>query len=114
LRASDLGGKFQDPLDSQYYTYSTNLARTKYQVLALLENSSTLAYPGTETAYAATYDVRTPMVRGATLGVLVGTGASLNQPIQETYSASFTGIDLTTTTTAYTVIFAKDAKISGT
>lgn len=34
-----LGGKGQDPLDNQYYTYVTNSTQNKYQVLGLLESS---------------------------------------------------------------------------
>jgi len=33
-----------DPKDKNYYTYSTNGNKTKYQLLALLENNPTIAY----------------------------------------------------------------------
>lgn len=70
-----MGGKSQDPLDNQYYTYSTNLAQSKYQILGLLEDSGnpSLALsniPGIDTAYAA-YDTRYPLTKGANLGILL-------------------------------------------
>jgi prepilin-type N-terminal cleavage/methylation domain-containing protein len=70
-----IGGKSQDPLDNQYYTYSTNLAQSKYQILGLLEDSGnpSLALgtiPGIDTAYAA-YDTRYPLTKGANLGILL-------------------------------------------
>lgn len=57
LRATGLGGKFQDPLTSTYYTYSTNIPGNKYQILGLLENGDNLSLslndiPGIATTYA--------------------------------------------------------------
>ncbi len=40
LRAWDV---FQDPTDKQYYTYSINSTKTKYQLLTMLENNPSLA-----------------------------------------------------------------------
>ena len=56
-----------DPLDKKYYTYSTNATRTKYQVLGLMENSSTLAMNEVgnsliPVAYAG-YDTRYPVTK---------------------------------------------------
>ena len=113
----------QDPLDKKFYTYATNAQSTKYQVLSLLENSSTLATTKSSSislidqAYAG-YETRTPLTRGSSLGILLSsTGASLNQPVQELYNAgSFTGVDLvrTTTLSGYTLVFSKSDTIAST
>jgi prepilin-type N-terminal cleavage/methylation domain-containing protein len=115
-----MGGKNQDPLDNQYYTYTTNLAQSKYQILGLLEDSGnpSLALneiPGVETAYAAAYTTRYPLSKWASLGILIGTGTTLNQPIQESYNAgSFTGVDVVNTISTYSVLFASKDTLSGT
>lgn len=76
LRVLDLGGRFQDPTDGQYYTYATNSTMNRYQVLGLLEDSgnpSLLSFdklPGVEVAHAA-YDTRYPTSNGASLGILL-------------------------------------------
>lgn len=119
LRTLSLGGKFQDPVDGKYYTYLTNATRTKYQILNLLEDSGNPSlvvneFPGIGTAYAGTYDLRYLLTKGNQLGILVGTGSSLNQPAQELYSGSFTGVDVVNTTTPYTVVFSGQEVISGT
>jgi len=113
----------RDPLDKKYYTYVTNATYSKYQVLGLMEDSSTLTYEvphltspykgeafstipllGKEglgevfidTVYAG-YETRIPTTKGSSLGVLLGnTGVTLNMPVQENYSASFSGVDLFT------------------
>jgi prepilin-type N-terminal cleavage/methylation domain-containing protein len=56
-----------DPLDKKYYTYSTNASRTKYQLLGLMENNSTLAINDIgnsliPVAYAG-YDTRYPVTK---------------------------------------------------
>lgn len=68
LRVLNFGGKGLDGLDSRYYTYGTNAAGTKYQILGLLENSDNpgLAMdfdPLSETAYAASYDTRSMLTK---------------------------------------------------
>jgi hypothetical protein len=56
------------------------------------------------------YSKRSPLVKGDSLGILVGnSGSSLNQPVQERYSALvFTGVDLvkTTVSSGYTLVFS--------
>lgn len=68
LRTLSLGGKFQDPLDSKYYTYLTNAAQNRYQVFGLLEDYGqvTLGLPFVQTAYAG-YETRYPTTRGTSL-----------------------------------------------
>lgn len=55
-----------------------------------------MANPLVSSAYAADYGTRTPVARGGSLGIFLGTvtGSTLNQPVQELASGSFTGIDL--------------------
>ena len=108
----------KDPLDKKYYTYSTNLRYTKYELLALFEDPNTKTagadIPGIEKVYAG-YETRIPVTRGSTLGILLGnTGASLNQPVQENYSAgSFTGVDVVNTNTGYLAVFGNGYSVSG-
>lgn len=73
--------------------------------------------PGTDTAYAASYDARSPLLRGSQLGILLGTatGSTLNQPVQELYNgASFTGVDVVNTEIVYNAVFSKSDTVSGT
>lgn len=100
-------GTGSDPLDRSYYTYSTDMSYTRYELMGFLENADTkITYdaPFLPTANATTldysiandYSVRYPMVKGKNLGVLLGsTGSDLNRPLQEYYDAgNFTGIDI--------------------
>lgn len=116
LRSLGLGGKFQDPVDGKHYTYLTNATQSKYQILSLLEGSSVTAgnMPGIPTAYASAYDTRTPSIRGSGLGILLGTGASIYQPVQELYSGSFTGVDLANTTSTYAAWLSNKDVVTGT
>lgn len=69
---------------------------------------------GLDTTFASTnsdYSKRTPLTKGDTLGILLGnTGATLNQPVQETG----TGVDVVLTSTGYVVYFTKDTTATGT
>lgn len=116
LRILDVGGKFQDPLDGKFYTYSTNANGTRYQIAGLLENSDnpSLAFIsdiGVPTAFAGAYDARIPLSKGMNLGILVGTGANLNQPVQELGTAS---VDIVNTTSTYGLVFTGKDAVSGT
>lgn len=106
-------GDAKDPLDKKYYTYVTNVGYTKYQLLALMEDTSTsVAY--VDTTYAG-YETRAPGTKGASLGVLLqNTGTFMNTPVQEGYSNSFTGVDILNTTGSYTMQFHSKSKVSGT
>lgn len=109
----------KDPLDKKYYTYLTNSDNTKYQILALFEDSNTSAVSGVfwvvDTAHAG-YETRFPGTKGSPLGIfLSNTGMTINQPIQESYSASFTGVDIITATGwFYKAILSKDRILMGT
>lgn len=56
----------KDPLDKKYYTYITNANYTKYQVLGLMEDSSTLVSMsnalGINQVYAG-YETRIPTTK---------------------------------------------------
>lgn len=123
LSAIKMGGDVKDPTDNQYYTYRTSADLKKYQLLGLLEDSSTNVSfsPIMETAFAG-YALRIPFTRGHRLGVLLGsTGSYLNQPIQELVSVSGS-MDVTTYTGSFAgtmignvkALFAKDDIITGT
>lgn len=117
MRTIKFGGKGQDPLDGKFYTYSTNIAGNKYQLLGLLENSDSPAVSlngelfGVETAHAGAYDMRIPLSKGSSMGILVGTGANANQPIQEQVTGN---LDILTTTTSYTAVFSNKTTLTGT
>lgn len=115
LRTLGLSDGFLDPIDGRYYTFTTNASQNKYQILSLLEGSTTVAaLPGVPTAYAGAYDARTPNMRGDSLGILLGTGASLNQPMQEQYSGSFTGVDVVSTPNTYAAWLSNKDVVTGT
>lgn len=81
-------GEAKDPLDKKYYTYLVTSDATRYQLLALLEDSTTTTsfVPNTYADYSARY----PTTKGSSLGVLLGnTGTTLNQPVQEVLTGSF-------------------------
>src|ERR1035437_3402220 len=108
----------KDPLDKKYYTYSTSADYKKYQLLALMEDSSTnVAMSNTiiDTAFAG-YDTRTPVTKGNIVGILLGnSGTTLNQPVQENYNVgSFTGVDVVNTSSGYIVVFGNRKSVSGT
>ena len=73
--------------------------------------------PGVDTAWAgaSSYTTRTPVSKGDTLGILISnTGSNMNQPVQELLTATFTGIDILSTSTSYTAVLTKDNKFTGT
>lgn len=92
------------------------------QLMAFLEDGSkaTAFIPGIfgipETyAIANTdYSARSPIIKGDSLGILLGTGLNTNQPVQELLTIAFTGIDIVNTSTGYTAVFSKTDSISGT
>lgn len=87
-------GEAKDPLDKKYYTYLVTSDATRYQLLALLEDSTTTTSFVSSTY--ADYSTRYPTTKGSSLGVLLGnTGATLNQPVQEVLTGS---LELTTAT----------------
>lgn len=114
IRESGFGGKGVDPLDGNPYTYVVNLNRNTYQFLTLLEagNSTAFDFPILPIAYAGAYDTRIASLRGSTLGVLVGTGANANQPLQEFLGSG--SLDISSTTSNYTILLSKELSISGT
>lgn len=120
FRAAEFGGKGQDQLDGKYYTYVKNAAQTRYQLLGLLESDDNpglaLGFPGVSTAYAG-YESRYPLAKGHALGALLGSGIgnALNQPVQELYAAAtFTGVDVASTTANYRAYVTSEDAIAGT
>lgn len=101
-----------DPLDTKYYTYSTNSNQNIYQVFWLFEESKdiSLVSPIPE-VYANSYSERYARSKWSNLGILIGTGSNLNQPVQE---LSLTGVDILNTTDNYTIFFDKNTQITGT
>ena len=102
-----------DPLDSQYYTYSTNKTQTGFALMAYLENASSLTLvsylPSFQRASAATtdYSTRFPAIQGNPIGILVASGTL--QPLQ---SSTSTGIELTTNTSVYSAYIAPKVVIT--
>lgn len=81
--------KTLDPLDSKYYTYSTNKKLTKYQLMTLAETQNVITYlPQT---YALTRYVK---IFWDKIWIITDTN---NTPIQETW----TWVDVNTTTWTY-------------
>jgi hypothetical protein len=66
--------------------------------------------PNTYAGVGTNYSKRSPLVKGDSLGILVGnSGSSLNQPVQESGS----GVDVILTNTVYLAVFGKDNSVSG-
>ncbi len=116
-------GATKDPLDpSIYTTYSVNAAQVRMQLMAFLENGNGIsafidAIPGTPSAYAgaSSYSIRSPLDKGDSVGILLGTGTNLYQSVQELYVAnSFTGVDIMNSTGTYTLYMSKSQQYSGT
>jgi prepilin-type N-terminal cleavage/methylation domain-containing protein len=93
---------WKDPLDLNYYTYSTNANKTKYQLLWFLEwgvSKSEILWK----SYAIDYSNRFITTRWSDIWILLwNSWTILNQPIQENWSWS---IDLKTTIWNYKVNF---------
>jgi Tfp pilus assembly protein PilE len=106
--------KTQDPVNNNCYTYRLNASQEKYQVLGLLESKETplvLENPLVPSAYAGPYDTRIPVTRGSKLGVLLWSGANLNQPVQEISTA---GIEFFTATGNYVLQVDNKTRLSWT
>ncbi|MDD4151477.1 MAG: type II secretion system protein, partial [Candidatus Gracilibacteria bacterium] len=102
-----------DPKDKTYYTYSTNGAKTKYQLLALLENNPNLAYNENtiektkllnQTYARIDYTRRFPYTVGQKVGIFF-TGTT-NQPYQETLGTQTGTLALSGITTQMKVMFS--------
>ena len=118
----------KDPLDpSIYATYSVNANNTKMQLMSFLEDGSKITsfynspssgegiYESdilSSSAYASMgsdYSKRTPVIKWDTIGILLSSGSL--RPVQEDYvTSSFTGVDLTKTTTSswYIIFFSSN------
>ncbi len=102
-----------DPLDGQYYTYSTNKTQTGFALMAYLENASNLTLvsylPSFQRASAATvdYSTRYPAVTGNPIGILLASGTNI--PLQASTS---TGIELTTNTSPYIAYMAPKVTVT--
>ncbi len=101
LRNIKVNTDAKDPLEDNYYTYSTNWAKTKFQLLTLLENNNT-AYNNIIPKTYANYETREPYAIWDKLWILLD--STTNTPIQELWE---TDIDLNTNTTEYKAIFSK-------
>ena len=76
---------FKDPLDKAYYTYSTNTAWNKYQILAFLENKNSVAinFLSNHETKAIEYVNRYPYSKWNTMWILVYNSWSTSIPIQD-------------------------------
>lgn len=97
-----LSNSIVDPLDKSKYIYSVNSARTKYQIMWLMEWIQNLSFWNDiilGTAFAADSSTRIPRVAGDEIGIILNSNLS---PI------SGTKIDLITTnsSTSYKVYFS--------
>ena len=94
---------FVDPLDQVNYTYSTNAARNKHQVLAFLENSNSISInliPDT-TTNAISYTSRYPYSKWDAMWIILSWSTTSNSytPIQDISTIqTSTWFDITNTT----------------
>jgi prepilin-type N-terminal cleavage/methylation domain-containing protein len=101
----------KDPVDNEYYTYSTNSNKNKYQILWFLENNEEAFnnnYNIINKAYAADYSSRFPTTKWDQLWILLQSGTLI--PIQTTW----TWVDVVSTTWSYVAYFTDKDSISGT
>ena len=105
----------KDPLDTVSYTYSTNAAQTKYQVLGYLESADSLAYSPLPQVYAepASYSGRTVVTKGQTLGIIMESSTQL--PLQSKLAAN-SSFDTASgiTSSGYTAQFTNAKKFAST
>ncbi|MDD4151365.1 MAG: type II secretion system protein, partial [Candidatus Gracilibacteria bacterium] len=101
----------KDPKDNTYYTYSTNGAKTKYQLLALLENNPIALNTKNiennlikETYAQIDYTTRFPYTVGQKVGIFF-TGTT-NQPYQESLATQTGTLALSGITTQMRVMFS--------
>lgn len=104
-----------------YTTYSTNLDGTKMQAMIFMEDTGSITtfipniIPQSFASSVSDYSNRFPNTTGDSLGILLDneTGSTKNQPVQELYNATFTGVDIVNTTRSYVIQFSNNEKVSG-
>jgi prepilin-type N-terminal cleavage/methylation domain-containing protein len=93
---------FRDPGDNVFYTYNTSVNRTRFEVMAFLENKNSIVFninPFSEMVniYATEYDNRFPYVKWDWLAVWVYQSWSTEIPLQDYLpTVSKTSVDVTT------------------
>lgn len=95
-----------DPLDNNYYTYSTNKRLTKYQILWFLEDFAETALNTTiqqTNAIKVDYSKRIPIVKGNELWILIE--EITNTPINQLKN----NIDINNTNTWFTLLLNNNA-----
>ena len=101
-----------DPLDGTYYTYATNAIQTKAELLAYLEDGSSLALNNLNplSAYAdlSDYSKRFPLLSGHPIGIIVSAGTLV--PVQVAASP----VEIATTNTGYVAYVSRGSTVSGT
>ncbi len=113
LRAS---GDIKDYLDNNYYTYSVNWTKTKYQLLGMFENSSNLAMNNNllDRAYAQTdYTNRYAYTIWNKVWIFFSWTTN-NTPIQETMSWNLDLTSWANATKIFKVMFSNQTTNSGT
>ncbi len=89
---------FLDPLDKVRYTYSTNKAKTKYELMAFLENENSLSYdffPFAKVS-ATDYTNRYPFIKWDWMWIILYKSWSTYTPIQDAMSwwVAITSVDV--------------------
>ncbi len=114
LRSSKLSSWWKDPLDSSYYTYSTNIWLNKFQLLWFLENWSSMnvRYDITNKTYAADLTNRTPFNKWDVLGIILD--STTKEPIENLKTSSFTWVDIVKTGSWFDVHFNNKENVSWT
>ncbi len=101
LRNIKVNDDAKDPLEENYYTYTTNWSKTKFQLLTLLENNNT-AYNNVIPTTYANYETRESYSIWDQLWTLLE--PTTNIPLQELWN----DIDLSVDTTEYSAVFNKN------
>ena len=95
----------KDPVDNNFYTYSTNRNNTKFQILALLEKNQTANNLINNNLFAD-YSDRNIFTLGDSVGVILN---DVNQPVQDLLN---TNIELQNNATIYKGVLNKNNTVT--
>ncbi len=119
LETIDYTNGWKDPKDDAYYTYYLTKDRNSLQLMAMMEESWSIAMDLTQQVNAANYEDRFPKVYGRKLWVLTYNDTAdlslINTPAQE-ITANAAGLDVVSTPVVYTAHISDSwgDKITGT
>jgi len=101
---------WKDPLDKEYYTYSTNANQTKYELLWFLENGKQTSYVKDFVNQANASDLTNRFITTNWSDIWILLNSTTNEPIQKSWS----WIDVVNTNNNYKLIVSNTESVSWT